>query len=140
MCFFFSSRRRHTRLQGDWSSDVCSSDLPDPASFPIAANSGSLGSAADGTNTWGSLTAQPGSGYGGLGVGNKAIFFNGASGHVELKDAPGLHFSGNVTLMAWVKPTTKDFFRDIIVHGWDGNHAETFLRISRAEGSSGFGD
>src|SRR6266566_3829210 len=27
ICFFFSSRRRHTRLQGDWSSDVCSSDL-----------------------------------------------------------------------------------------------------------------
>src|SRR2546426_6972641 len=27
MVFFFSSRRRHTRLQGDWSSDVCSSDL-----------------------------------------------------------------------------------------------------------------
>src|SRR5205807_5365412 len=25
--FFFSSRRRHTSLQGDWSSDVCSSDL-----------------------------------------------------------------------------------------------------------------
>src|SRR5205807_6059121 len=25
--FFFSSRRRHTRLQGDCSSDVCSSDL-----------------------------------------------------------------------------------------------------------------
>src|SRR5688500_19381880 len=24
---FFASRRRHTRLQGDWSSDVCSSDL-----------------------------------------------------------------------------------------------------------------
>src|SRR5262250_3438468 len=28
--FFFSSRRRHTRYLGDWSSDVCSSDL-DPA-------------------------------------------------------------------------------------------------------------
>src|SRR5256885_10125631 len=28
--FFFSSRRRHTRLQGDWSSDVCSSDLLQP--------------------------------------------------------------------------------------------------------------
>src|SRR2546426_4628477 len=27
---FFSSRRRHTRLQGDWSSDVCSSDLANP--------------------------------------------------------------------------------------------------------------
>ena len=28
--FFFSSRRRHTRYIGDWSSDVCSSDLPKP--------------------------------------------------------------------------------------------------------------
>src|SRR5438046_5432009 len=26
--FFFSSRTRHTRLVSDWSSDVCSSDLP----------------------------------------------------------------------------------------------------------------
>src|SRR3712207_70826 len=26
-CFFFSSRRRHTRYWRDWSSDVCSSDL-----------------------------------------------------------------------------------------------------------------
>src|SRR5690625_7850595 len=28
MFFFFSSRRRHTRWPRDWSSDVCSSDLP----------------------------------------------------------------------------------------------------------------
>src|SRR5690349_1526728 len=28
MFFFFSSRRRHTRSLRDWSSDVCSSDLP----------------------------------------------------------------------------------------------------------------
>src|SRR5258707_11269350 len=27
LCFFFSSRRRHTRYWRDWSSDVCSSDL-----------------------------------------------------------------------------------------------------------------
>src|SRR2546430_17044531 len=27
--FFFSSRRRHTRFDCDWSSDVCSSDLHD---------------------------------------------------------------------------------------------------------------
>src|ERR1022692_1064135 len=32
--FFFSSRRRHTRLQGDWSSDVCSSDLPEVSALP----------------------------------------------------------------------------------------------------------
>src|SRR2546426_12479736 len=37
--FFFSSRRRHTRLQGDWSSDVCSSDLEavDPATPAVPA-------------------------------------------------------------------------------------------------------
>src|SRR5204863_1135365 len=29
--FFFSSRRRHTRSLRDWSSDVCSSDLPSVA-------------------------------------------------------------------------------------------------------------
>src|SRR5256885_12994926 len=33
--FFFSSRRRHTRLQGDWSSDVCSSDLARRAKFEM---------------------------------------------------------------------------------------------------------
>src|SRR5713101_9478038 len=31
--FFFSSRRRHTRLTCDWSSDVCSSDLADRGTF-----------------------------------------------------------------------------------------------------------
>src|SRR5262249_59499128 len=31
--FFFSSRRRHTRLVSDWSSDVCSSDLGDAEEY-----------------------------------------------------------------------------------------------------------
>src|SRR5688572_33445263 len=31
--FFFSSRRRHTRFDCDWSSDVCSSDLSNPHSW-----------------------------------------------------------------------------------------------------------
>src|SRR5699024_11815319 len=31
--FFFASRRRHTRSKRDWSSDVCSSDLPRTAGF-----------------------------------------------------------------------------------------------------------
>src|SRR5438876_7263630 len=40
--FFFSSRRRHTRWTGDWSSDVCSSDL-DPASrLPVVGASGAV--------------------------------------------------------------------------------------------------
>src|SRR5574341_2331867 len=38
-CFYscavlFSSRRRHTRLVGDWSSDVCSSDLASGGKCP----------------------------------------------------------------------------------------------------------
>src|SRR2546430_3796962 len=32
--FFFSSRRRHTRFDCDWSSDVCSSDLGDADRVP----------------------------------------------------------------------------------------------------------
>src|SRR5206468_8028667 len=32
--FFFSSRSRHTSSDRDWSSDVCSSDLDDPARQP----------------------------------------------------------------------------------------------------------
>src|SRR5438046_7961966 len=34
--FFFSSRRRHTRLVSDWSSDVCSSDLRDDNGRAVA--------------------------------------------------------------------------------------------------------
>src|SRR5262249_57168857 len=37
--FFFSSRRRHTRLVSDWSSDVCSSDL---RSGPAASDRGRI--------------------------------------------------------------------------------------------------
>src|SRR5437762_12772581 len=33
--FFFSSRRRHTRYIGDWSSDVCSSDLSARPNFVL---------------------------------------------------------------------------------------------------------
>src|SRR5437763_3531276 len=33
--FFFSSRRRHTRYIGDWSSDVCSSDLDVAVRAPV---------------------------------------------------------------------------------------------------------
>src|SRR2546430_3975369 len=33
--FFFSSRRRHTRFDCDWSSDVCSSDLADGQSLVV---------------------------------------------------------------------------------------------------------
>src|SRR5690348_18105529 len=42
--FFFSSRRRHTRWTGDWSSDVCSSDLSGTVLAVVAARlAGALG-------------------------------------------------------------------------------------------------
>src|SRR5256885_10154732 len=45
--FVFSSRRRHTRLQGDWSSDVCSSDLgANVHAFVRATSSGALNNIA----------------------------------------------------------------------------------------------
>src|SRR5690348_12220199 len=40
MNFFFSSRRRHTRWTGDWSSDVCSSDLGKPGELALVAQLG----------------------------------------------------------------------------------------------------
>src|SRR2546430_9900203 len=40
--FFFSSRRRHTRFDCDWSSDVCSSDLPAAAAALQALDAGDV--------------------------------------------------------------------------------------------------
>src|SRR5256885_12014488 len=59
--FFFSSRRRHTRLQGDWSSDVCSSDL-ETAAFsrpPAKGTAGIPDSSSKNQKT--EATQQPGS-------------------------------------------------------------------------------
>src|SRR2546430_9792776 len=39
---FFSSRRRHTRFDCDWSSDVCSSDLGAPVRDPAGSLLGAV--------------------------------------------------------------------------------------------------
>src|SRR5688500_20338896 len=49
--FFFSSRRRHTRLQGDWSSDVCSSDLPYCPPSVIAEGGNCFGGGSGGSSS-----------------------------------------------------------------------------------------
>src|SRR5690606_40116655 len=57
--FFFSSRRRHTRFSRDWSSDVCSSDLPaascpDPSGLTVnglTENTANITWTAGGTET-----------------------------------------------------------------------------------------
>src|SRR5690348_2492243 len=57
-CFFFSSRRRHTRWTGDWRSDVCSSDLPTVERNPVRHALGSRG--PDGVGAVGPLCAALG--------------------------------------------------------------------------------
>src|SRR5438094_2875749 len=52
LCFFFSSRRRHTRSYGDWSSDVCSSDLVAERDDLLSV-SVELVDARDDTHIWG---------------------------------------------------------------------------------------
>src|SRR5207247_1305680 len=43
---------------GYWPLDEATVTAPDPSTFPIAANSGSAGSAANATNMWGALAGQ----------------------------------------------------------------------------------
>src|SRR2546430_9986278 len=52
--FFFSSRRRHTRFDCDWSSDVCSSDLERVPDLFLVAESGGrvVGSVVGGWDNW----------------------------------------------------------------------------------------
>src|SRR5256886_6710449 len=47
--FFFSSRRRHTRFDCDWSSDVCSSDLGRPVRYVRAGLLGTVSAASGAT-------------------------------------------------------------------------------------------
>ncbi len=125
---------------GYWGFNEAAVTPPDPASLPIAANSGVLGSQAAGTNMWGVLAAQDGPPYAGFGPNNKAILNDGLSGgYLGLPNPVALNISGKITLMAWIKPRDWNYFRDIIAHGWfvplsgagPTDYQETFLRIGR---------
>lgn len=125
---------------GYWNLDESAVAEPDPAGYPVAVNAGSIGAEANVTVPWGALAAQPGPSFGGLGQNNSAVFMDSVRGRLMVGDAAALHISGRITLMAWIKPTVRDFFRNIIAQGWDSSYSETFLRISRGEGSGGYGD
>jgi hypothetical protein len=124
---------------GYWPMNDAAQTAPNTNTYVTVANSGSVGSAANGKVVWGGLTAQSGSSNPGFGAGNNAVLLDGANGYVKIPSAAGLDFSGNITMMAWVKPQVKNFFRDIIARGWDGNTAETFLRIARGTDLFGTG-
>ena len=123
---------------GYWPMDDPATTPPGP--LPTVANSGSAGAGANGTVSWGGLVGQSGASHPGFGVGNQAVLLDGANGYVNLPNPTALsNITGNVTLMAWVKPGVRNGFRDIIAHGWDGDYAETFLRISRGGANNGYG-
>src|SRR5688500_1395995 len=91
---FFSSRRRHTRSQGDWSSDVCSSDLGDP-----------LREAAHVVVDPEDLLEQHDTGPGPLTGGNGAVRLE----HSPVRRGDGLvprHVPSSMTATGWPAPTT----------------------------------
>src|SRR5256886_12675338 len=57
--FFFSSRRRHTRFDCDWSSDVCSSDLKDERVRRATLRKSRLESLCASRTTFGSFNLRP---------------------------------------------------------------------------------
>ncbi|MCW5557507.1 MAG: hypothetical protein KIT22_06730, partial [Verrucomicrobiae bacterium] len=124
---------------GYWKFDEAAVTEPDPGTLPTVANVGSLGDAADGTAAWGALTGEPGAAYPGFSTDNKSLTFDGLKGYVAVEDAPELHFTGNITLTAWVKPAARDNIRNIIGRGLDDDGSETFLRITRESGTDGAG-
>src|SRR2546430_4319799 len=75
--FFFSSRRRHTRFDCDWSSDVCSSDLYEitvPAAMALALSGVYTDISVEGSQ--GEITAETVQG---------TIKVSGGAGNVSLK-------------------------------------------------------
>src|SRR5437763_16635383 len=69
--FFFSSRRRHTRYIGDWSSDVCSSDLRPQARLTVNVTSNrAWGLQLTSDRSDGRSRQWNGSSYGALGLAN----------------------------------------------------------------------
>src|ERR1017187_5912975 len=97
LLFFFSSRRRHTRYIGDWSSDVCSSDLtrPDQAKYlsaQLQPNEMTLGkhhtkaNAIQGTRTCVGMSQKYGLGPNPMAVGRRNA--NGSSTNNEKSRDP----------------------------------------------------
>ena len=125
---------------GYWPLDDAAVTPPDAATLPVVKNSGSAGAEADGILEWGGLTGQAGPGYSGLGADNKAVDLDGANGYVSIGTSAALDITGEVSMAAWVKPTAKNFYRNIIARGWDGKNAEVFLRLSRSDANAGYGN
>src|SRR6266568_7101448 len=78
---FFSSRRRHTRWNCDWSSDVCSSDLADLVGVVLVEN------AIIACSHGGQIQIQIGSGDSRLSVNGVSVVTNGKESNLSFANA-----------------------------------------------------
>jgi len=123
---------------GYWRLDEPAYTLPDPSTFPAAANEGSAGAAARGTYQPGTTAGIDGPPFSGLGPDNKAASLSGVVGQIAVPDAEALDFTGPVTLMGWVRPTSAGTMRSIVAHGPGGG--SLFLRINAGNYEMGGSD
>jgi hypothetical protein len=130
----------------------------DEPSRNVAANLGSLGAAANatyasltnalyGSTTTGVYFSAPNSVAGpqaptlaGFEADNLAEYSDGATNYIELLNPPGLNFTGQITLEAWIRPDSfPPAFGDIIAHGVnDTGDAEVMMRLN-SDGSYSVG-
>src|SRR3990172_11996633 len=101
--FFFKRRRRHTRCSRDWSSDVCSSDLPDAAfvEFTCVTHIGAVHATRDAFTTTTTISEH-----------SKITWLNACYTLTNLNYLPK-HFVSNYELITtvWSKgPTSSDLF------------------------------
>src|SRR2546429_7870431 len=96
-CFFFSSRRRHTRCSRDWSSDVCSSDLVGDAAgpaVPLGVGSGGrhVAVVVDEVVVGGEVVAVAGADAGGGGIAPWNVGKRGGGGGPATRNGAGIGF------------------------------------------------
>ena len=105
----------------------------------LAANSGTLGAAADGVYGAYAGKGRFGPTSPGFEAANAAVFCNRANSYVELGNVADLNFTGQITLEAWVQPTdtpaAAGAYADIIAHGYDTDYNEVALRVDSTAGA-----
>ncbi len=108
----------------------------------VAFNSGTLSTNADGVLNLhiASIAGPRAPGYSGFEATNSAASFNGYNSFIELRNPPGLNFSGQITLEAWIQPgvtpATPGGYGNIIAHGYDEDFQEMALRVDATTGTN----
>lgn len=121
---------------GYWKLDEPAYTAPDPGTLPATVNAGSAGAAASGVFYPGTTLGVEGPACAGMAASNKAAALSGVVGRVAIPDAEALDFTGQITIMAWVKPTSKAVLRNIVTHGSEGadlSLMEVVLRINQGK-------